>query len=311
MTNFEIIRLYDATVEQVWDAWSDISKIAQWWGPRGFSITHKSKELKMGGQWVYTMHGPDGVDYPNVALYHEVIPFKKLVYDHGASGDKPALFQVTAIFTSVAGKTQLHLTMSMATNEAAQEIKKFIKQVHGNSTWDRLAEFLANEKKKSIFVINRCFEKDLMSVYNAWLDPEKLVKWLAPTGFSMKFLECNVIPKGSSLYCMSNGEVTMYNKIFYEDISLGKQLVYTQTFVDREGGISRHPGLPVFPETMRTTVEFAAEGESLTRVTVQWEPYGHFTAEEVTVFESIRPSMMQGFSGSFAALEQFLGCDSF
>ncbi|MEZ6045243.1 MAG: SRPBCC domain-containing protein [Planctomycetaceae bacterium] len=55
----------------------------QWWGPRGFTLTHHSKDLRPGGTWHYTMHGPDGTDYPNMTLYHEVEKYKKLVYDHG------------------------------------------------------------------------------------------------------------------------------------------------------------------------------------------------------------------------------------
>ncbi|MGZ3688811.1 MAG: SRPBCC domain-containing protein [Bdellovibrionota bacterium] len=32
-----IIRIYDAPLKSVWDAWTDPRQVAQWWGPRGFS----------------------------------------------------------------------------------------------------------------------------------------------------------------------------------------------------------------------------------------------------------------------------------
>ena len=83
-----IIRIYDAPVDAVWDAWTDPEQVAQWWGPRGFSITTHSKDLRAGGSWVYTMHGPDGVDYPNSTAYLEVEQDAKLVYDHGANDDR-------------------------------------------------------------------------------------------------------------------------------------------------------------------------------------------------------------------------------
>ncbi len=41
-----ITRVYDAPVKAVWDAWTDPKKAAKWWGPRGFTITTHSKELK-------------------------------------------------------------------------------------------------------------------------------------------------------------------------------------------------------------------------------------------------------------------------
>jgi uncharacterized protein YndB with AHSA1/START domain len=80
-----IHRIYDAPLTAVWDAWTEPSQTAKWWGPRGFSITTHSKDLSVGGKWVYTMHGPDGVDYPNVTTYFAVEPLKRLEYDHGAN----------------------------------------------------------------------------------------------------------------------------------------------------------------------------------------------------------------------------------
>ena len=40
-------RVYDAPVKMVWDAWTDPEKAAQWWGPRGFTITTHSKDFSM------------------------------------------------------------------------------------------------------------------------------------------------------------------------------------------------------------------------------------------------------------------------
>ena len=85
----KIVRLYAAPLEAVWDAWTDPQQAAQWWGPRGFTLTTHSKELRPGGSWIYTMHGPDGVDYPNKATYLEVETHRKLVYDHGANDTRP------------------------------------------------------------------------------------------------------------------------------------------------------------------------------------------------------------------------------
>ena len=56
-------RLYDAPLQAVWDAWTQPDEVAQWWGPRGFTITTHSKDLRPGGHWDYTMHGPDGTDW--------------------------------------------------------------------------------------------------------------------------------------------------------------------------------------------------------------------------------------------------------
>jgi uncharacterized protein YndB with AHSA1/START domain len=152
----KIIRIYDAPVKAVWGAWTDPVQAAKWWGPRGFTITTHSKDLRKGGSWVYTMHGPDGTDWPNKTIYHEVIENSKLVYDHGGNDDRPPLFRVTVTFEEIKGKTKMQMIMACASVEAAQETKKFIKKASGNSTWDRLAEYLDQQATgKEKFVINR------------------------------------------------------------------------------------------------------------------------------------------------------------
>ena len=88
----EITRIYDAPVKLVWDAWTDSKQVAKWWGPRGFTITTHSKDLRVGGHWAYTMHGPDGVNYENKTIYHEVEKYSRLVYDHGGNDESAALF---------------------------------------------------------------------------------------------------------------------------------------------------------------------------------------------------------------------------
>src|SRR5215470_4122299 len=116
----KITRIYDAPVAAVWDAWTDPDQVAQWWGPRGFTLTTHSKDLRPGGTWDYTMHGPDGTDYPNLAQYHEVEKNALLVYDHGGSKDRPPLFRVTVRFEEIQGKTKMDMTMALPTPEAAE-----------------------------------------------------------------------------------------------------------------------------------------------------------------------------------------------
>lgn len=302
-----ITRLYDAPVKMVWDAWNDPAQAAQWWGPRGFTITHHSKDLKPGGIWHYTMHGPDGVDYPNKTKYLEVEEYSRLVYDHGGNDERAPLFRVTVNFKEVKGKTKIEMSMALPTPEAAEETKKFIKKAGGNGTWDRLAEFL--EKKstsKEIFVINRSFEAPIDLVYEMWTNPEHFQKWLAPTGFDMKFKKADIRPGGSSAYSMSGHGMTMYGSAQYIEMQKPNKIVYTQQFNDENGNISRHPMAPTWPETMKTTVLLSEEGPDQTRVTITWEVYGKASAEEMDTFIKAKAGMTQGWTGSFDKLEDYL-----
>jgi uncharacterized protein YndB with AHSA1/START domain len=302
-----ITRTYDAPVEAVWDAWTDPAQTAQWWGPRGFTLTTHGKDQRPGGSWSYTMHGPDGVDYPNKTHYLEVEHHARLVYDHGGNDDRPPMFRVTVLFSGIDGKTTMDMTMGLPTPEAAEQTRKFIKEAGGDATWDRLAEYLAKELAgKDAFVINRSFDAPIESMFAMWTNPEHFSQWLAPTGFQMQFIKPDIKPGASTLYFMSNGDVKFYGRAEYLEIEQPGRIVYTQQFCDENGKVSRHPLAPTWPETMLTTVTLSEEGAGRTRVTVTWEPHGVATLDEIDVFSKSKAGMTQGWTGSFDKLEAYL-----
>jgi uncharacterized protein YndB with AHSA1/START domain len=302
-----ITRVYDAPVAAVWDAWTDSKQVAQWWGPRGFTLTTHSKDLKAGGHWHYTMHGPNGADYVNKTQYLEVEKHVKMVYDHGGNDERKPLFRVTVLFSESKGKTTMEMTMALPTAQAAEETRGFIKKAGGEATWDRLAEYLEKERSGAEkFVINRTFDAPLAVMFDMWTKPDHFSRWLAPTGFEMRFIRSDIRPGGSSFYVMTGGNVTMYGRAQYLKIEKPGLIIYTQQFCDENERISRHPGAPTWPETMLSTVTLTAEGPDRTRVTVFWEAHGTVTPEELAAFVKERAGMTQGWTGSFDKLEKLL-----
>lgn len=303
----KITRIYDAPVQLVWDAWTDPEQAAKWWGPRGFTITTHSKDLKPGGHWDYTMHGPDGVDYPNTTKYLEVEECAKLVYDHGGHGDRPPLFRVTVLFIAMDGKTKMDMTMTLPTPEALEATRQIIKKAGGNSTWDRLAEYLEKESSgKEKFVINRSFDAPLDLMFDVWTDPQHFSQWLPPTGATMEFIRADIRPGGSTFYVMEGVHGKMYGRAEYLKIEKPDLIVYTQQFCDENEKVTRHPMSPTWPETMLTTVKLAAEGSDRTRVTITWEPFGTTTPEEIETFIKAKGGMTQGWTGSLDKLEEYV-----
>ncbi len=303
-----IVREYDAPVETVWDAFADPKQVAQWWGPRGFTLTSRRKELRSGGFWDYTMHGPDGTDYPNWTIYHEVELHRKMVYDHGGNSDQPPLFRVTILFSESDGKTTMDMTMALPTAEQAAATRKMIKQAGGNSTWDRLAEFVGDKVAgRNLFVINRSFDAPKELLFDMWTNADHLAKWLPPTGLEMEHLRFEVGVGKSSFFKMSDGAgFTLYGRIEYKEVDRPCRLVYTQQFCDENEQPGIHPALPVWPPLMLTTIVLAEEGTDSTRVTVACEPYGESSAEEIKAFVDLRGGMTQGWTGSFDALESLI-----
>jgi uncharacterized protein YndB with AHSA1/START domain len=303
-----ISRAYDAPVKMVWDAWTDPGQVGKWWGPRGFTLTTHSKDLRAGGHWTYTMHGPDGTDYENTTIYYEVEPYARLVYDHGGHADRPPLFRVTATFAEVKGQTRLDLSFALSSPEEAEQTRQFIKKVGGESTWDRLAEYLAEALTgKRMFVINRSFDTPIETMFQMWTDPVHLSSWLAPTGFTMAYVRADLRPGGTALWKMTNGQgITMCARAEYREITRPHRIVYVQNFCDESETLGRHPLAPTWPAYMLTQVTLTEEGPDRTRVTIEWEPYGEATPTEIETFVAGRAGMTGGWTGSFDKLEEVL-----
>jgi uncharacterized protein YndB with AHSA1/START domain len=141
-----ITRVFDAPRELVWNAWTDPKQVVQWWGPRGFTTTIHKMDVRPGGVWRHTMHGPDGTDYPNKSVFTEIVKPERIVYSHsgGKKGDAGARFQATWTFEAQAGKTKLTLRMVFPSAEARDQVVKQYNAIEGgNQTLTRLAEHLA------------------------------------------------------------------------------------------------------------------------------------------------------------------------
>jgi uncharacterized protein YndB with AHSA1/START domain len=134
-------RTFDAPRELVWSVWTDPKHIEQWWGPNGFTTTTKEYDLRPGGVWLFTMHGPDGTDYRNDVTFTAVVEPELLQYDHGPS----PIFSVTVKFDED-GERRTKLTMQMLFPTAAERdrtIEKFGALEGQKQTLNRLEKYLA------------------------------------------------------------------------------------------------------------------------------------------------------------------------
>ncbi|HEU4844853.1 MAG TPA: SRPBCC domain-containing protein [Burkholderiaceae bacterium] len=69
--------------ELIWTAITEPEHSNKWWGPDGFHNEKVSMDFRVGGSWRFDMVGPDGTRYPNHAVFKEITPPSRLVYDHG------------------------------------------------------------------------------------------------------------------------------------------------------------------------------------------------------------------------------------
>ncbi len=69
-----LIRTFDAPRDLVWKAWTDPKYVAQWWGPKDFSIPVCKVDFRVGGKFLLCMRGSNGWEGWTGGEYHEIVP---------------------------------------------------------------------------------------------------------------------------------------------------------------------------------------------------------------------------------------------
>lgn len=116
-------RVLDATPAQVFAAFADPARLALWWGPKGFSNSFEQFDLRPGGLWRFTMHGPDGTDYANESRFVEIVPGQRVVFEHLSQH----WFEMTIAFEAHAGgRTCVSWRMVFDSAAHREQIAEFV-----------------------------------------------------------------------------------------------------------------------------------------------------------------------------------------
>jgi uncharacterized protein YndB with AHSA1/START domain len=296
-----ITRVFDAPRDLVFQTWTDPEHIGSWWGPSGFTTTTHEIDVRPGGVWRFIMHGPDGTDYPNKIVYHEIKKSERLVYDHGDDGER-GFFHVTVSFDELGSRTRLTMRSLFTTAAERDEVvTKYHAIEGGNQTLDRFGEQLA----KLQLSISRVFDAPRDLVWKAVTESERLTHWWGPKGFTM--LECKVDlrPGGEFLYAMRSPDGhEMWGKWVYREIVAPERLSSVVSFTDQQGRLLRHPLSPTWPLEVLNTMSLS-EHEGKTTMTISGYPI-NATEEEYNTYNAGRGSMKQGFTGTLDQLDQYL-----
>jgi uncharacterized protein YndB with AHSA1/START domain len=240
-----ITRVFDAPRELVWDAWTDLKHVGNWWGPRGFTTTTHSREFREGGSWRYMMHGPDGRDYPNRVTYLEIERPARLVYNQGGEEDyKDIHFQATVTFEDVGGKTRVTMrSVFPSVAERDRVVREYGAVQGGIQHLGRLAEHLANSGSKQRpvltlalpsdreIMLSRSFEAPRQLVFEAFTRPEFLTQWWGLRGSSLAVCEVDLKPGGAWRFVLRgpDGSEHPFKGVFRE-ITPPEKLVRTMIY---------------------------------------------------------------------------------
>lgn len=237
-----LTRLFDAPRELVFKAWTTPKHIQKWMGPNGFTTTTKSIDLTQGGAWLYTMHGPDGTDYPNRIRFTEITRPARIVYLHDTGNDDPndpQRFQVTVTFADedMGRKTRLDFRMVFATHEQREAVKKFGAIELGNQTMAKLAAEVETMRAAVGTVhFERILDAPRDLVFKVWTDPKHIAKWWGPHGFTVPECSLDLRPGGALRIIMRSPNGTdLLCKGEVREVKAPERFVFTNIAATMDG----------------------------------------------------------------------------
>lgn len=149
-----LVRIYDASPERVWQAWTTPEELKEWWGPDNVTIPECEIDLRIGGKFYIVMEagegmGPyKGVKWPMLAEFTEVVPHAKLAYKANAwtEGDKDdtTIDQTTEItFADEGGKTKVTVKATIYKTGPKAKMAAEGMEYGFNQQLDKLTRYLA------------------------------------------------------------------------------------------------------------------------------------------------------------------------
>ncbi len=94
-----VTRYIDAPPEIVWKVWTELT--ADWFSPKPWTVSIAEMDLRPGGRFAMTMHGPAGEVFPSEGVFLEIVPHRKIVstdaYAAGWVPQKPFMTSITTM----------------------------------------------------------------------------------------------------------------------------------------------------------------------------------------------------------------------
>jgi uncharacterized protein YndB with AHSA1/START domain len=147
-----IRRMFDASPELLYRAWTQPESLVNWFAPNGCSIRYKQIDVRDGGTFQSCISTPDGYECWVVGEYRELVPPERIVFsmaiadadgrrrtavEAGMDPDWPAESWVTVTFTRRGSQTELILTQTVS--------EALAKKTGAHPSWVQMLERLAGE----------------------------------------------------------------------------------------------------------------------------------------------------------------------
>src|SRR5919205_476127 len=144
-----ISRVIGAPRELVFAAFTEVRHLSRWWGPEGFTTTTRAFAFRVGGEWAFVMHGPDGTDYQEWITWQEIVPPERIALLHGEFRGDPNAFESVWTFAPDGAATRIEMRTVFPTKQLRDEaVEKYHAIEGGHQTLSNLAAYVAEILRK-------------------------------------------------------------------------------------------------------------------------------------------------------------------
>ena len=130
-------RIFSASPEEVFAAFSDAEALSRWWGPEGFTNAFHVCDFVEGGRWEFDMLGPDGHRHANVCVFDKLERDRTVVIRHVSA----PCFTLSITLTSYSGGTHLAWSQTFDDPKTAASFRR-IAAPGNEQNLDRLQRLL-------------------------------------------------------------------------------------------------------------------------------------------------------------------------
>src|SRR4029453_5257037 len=146
-----ISHVIGAPREVVFEAVTAVRHLSRWWGPEGFTTTTRAFEFRVGGEWIFVMHGPDGTDYQEWISWTEIVPPERIALLHGEFRGDPNAFESVLTFAPDGAATRSERHTVFPTKQLRDEaVEKYHAIEGGQQTLDNLAAYVTEIARKGV-----------------------------------------------------------------------------------------------------------------------------------------------------------------
>lgn len=136
-------RVFDASRELVFEAHSKCEHLANWWGPRKYTLAVCEMDFRPGGAYRFVHRGPDGVEEHGFrGEYREIVPPERIVWTFEWEGMPGHVSVDTLTLEDLGGRTKLTAHSLFDSVEDRDGMLQSGMEEGARETWDRLAELV-------------------------------------------------------------------------------------------------------------------------------------------------------------------------